>query len=174
MRRAVEISLTGADRKTLERWARGRSVAVRLAMRAKIVLMAGDGALNKQIAEALGVQQRTVGLWRTRFAAGGLAGIEKDAPRGGRKPTRQRNQIRRIIEATLHETPAHATHWSTRSLGEHLGVSSSMVQRVWKAHNLKPFQTRGFKLSRDPLFVEKLVDIVGLYRMALPSREAGL
>jgi len=163
MRVAQTITVTDDQRVTLQRWARGRSTPVRLMQRAKMILMAIDGTQNKEIARTLGVQPSTVGRWRKRFAQSGLAGIEKDAPRGGRKPIKQRRWAKRIIETTLHETPPNATHWSVRTLAKHLGIRPNLVHRVWKAHQLKPFQVRTFKLSRDPKFVEKLVDVVGLY-----------
>ena len=163
MRVAAQITVTDEQRVTLERWARGRSTPVRLMLRAKIVLLAAEGRLNKDIAQAVGTQPSTVGRWRQRFAQHGLAGIEKDAPRGGRKATKQRHWAKRIVETTLHQTPPDATHWSVRSLARHLGVTPNLVHRVWQAHHLKPHQTRSFKLSQDPQFVEKLVDVVGLY-----------
>ena len=163
MRIAPTITVADDQRVTLQRWARGRSTPVRLMQRAKMILMAADGIQNKEIARTLGVQPSTVGRWRKRFAQSGLAGIEKDAPRGGRKPTKQRRWAKRIIETTLHETPPNATHWSVRTLAKHLGIRPNLVHRVWKAHHLKPFQVRTFKLSRDPKFVEKLLDVVGLY-----------
>lgn len=163
MRVAAKITVTDEQRATLQRWARGRSTPVRLMQRAQMILMASDGKQNKEIAETLGVQPSTVGRWRQRFAESGLAGIEKDAPRGGRRPTKQRRWAKRIIETTLHETPPNATHWSIRTLSEHLGIRPNLVYRIWKAHHLKPFQVRTFKLSRDPKFVEKLLDVVGLY-----------
>jgi transposase len=163
MRIAKSITVTDEERVTLQRWARGRRTPVRLMQRAKMILMAAEGRQNKEIAETLGVQPSTVGRWRKRFAANGLAGIEKDAPRGGRTPSKQRHWAKRIIETTLHETPPNATHWSVRTLAKHLGIRPNLVHRVWKAHQLKPSHTRTFKLSRDPKFVEKLVDVVGLY-----------
>jgi transposase len=163
MRVAAKITITDEQRVTLQRWARGRSTPVRLMQRAQMILMAADGRQNKAIAETLGTQPSTVGRWRRRFAKSGLAGIEKDAPRGGRKPTKQRHWAQRIIETTLHQTPPNATHWSIRTLAKYLGIRPNLVQRVWKAHNLKPFRVRTFKLSRDPKFVEKLRDVVGLY-----------
>jgi transposase len=163
MRIAVPIELSADERDTLERWARGRSTPNRLVLRAKIVLAAAAGQRNDQIAETLDTRPRTVGVWRQRFAAARLAGIAQDAPRGGR-PTIQRDaQARRIIEATTQTKPAAATHWSTRTLAEHLHVSPSMVQRVWKANGLQPHRSQTFKLSNDRQFVEKLVDVVGLY-----------
>jgi len=163
MRVAIPIELTADERTTLERWSRGRSTPSRLVLRAKIVLAAAAGKRNDQIAEELGTRQRPVGVWRKRFAASRLAGIEKDAPRGGRPATKRDAQARAIVEATTQSKPVAATHWSTRTLAEHLNVSPSMVQRVWKANGLRPHRTRTFKLSKDKQFVEKLVDVVGLY-----------
>lgn len=163
MRIAAKITVTDEQRATLQRWARGRSTPVRLMQRAQMILLAAEGKQSKKIAETLGVQPSTVGRWRQRFAERGLAGIEKDAPRSGRQPTKQHHWAKRIIETTLQETPPNATHWSIRTLAKHLGIRPNLVQREWKAHNLKPFRVRTFKLSRDPRFVEKLVDVVGLY-----------
>ena len=163
MRVAVSITLADEDRAVLERWTRGRSTPVRLVVRAKIVLRAAEGKLNKDIAVELGTHPDQVALWRNRFAASGLAGIEKDAPRGGRKPVARNRLARLIVEKTTQETPENATHWSTRSLADALGTSQSMVHRIWKASGLKPHLTRTFKLSNDPRFVEKLTDVVGLY-----------
>jgi len=163
MRVAQEIRLTPKERITLQGWAQGRCVAVRRRERATMVLGAADGSSNKQIALELGVKPHTVGRWRSRFAELRLAGIEKDLPRGGR-PRTQREQLEsRIIDKTTQETPENATHWSTRTLARELGVTQSMVHRVWKANGLKPHMVRTFKLSRDPHFEEKLIDVVGLY-----------
>lgn len=104
-----------------------------------------------------------MGLWRQRFAERRLAGLVKDAPRGGRKPTRREEMTRLIGERTTQTKPANATHWSTRTLGKELGVSPSMVQRVWQANGLKPHRIKTFKVSNDKQFVEKMQDIVGLY-----------
>ena len=163
MKSAPQITLTQEDRETLNRWSRGRSTPVRLMQRAKIVLLAAEGQRNKDIAGQLGMAPNTVGRWRRRFAAGGLAAIEKDAPRSGRKPTRRDQMARRIIEKTTRERPANGTHWSGRTLAAALGVDKSMVWRVWKAHGLKPHVWPTFKLSNDPRFVEKLMDVVGPY-----------
>jgi len=163
MRIAPKVNVSAEDRKTLHRWARGRSTPVRLMQRAQIVLLAAEGRENQDIARAVDVSRQLVGRWRTRYAAHGLAGIEKDAPRSGRKPVRRDAIARRIIETTLHEKPTNGTHWSTRTLARALGISDSMVRRVWLANNLKPHLSRTFKLSNDPHFVEKLTDVVGLY-----------
>jgi transposase len=163
MRVAPKITLTDQDRQLLQRWARGRSTPARLVLRARIVLAAAEGRQNKDIALALGTNRPLVSKWRGRFAQRGIAGIEKDAPRGGRPATARDAMAVRIIEWTTQRKPENATHWSTRTLAEALGTSRSMVHRVWQANGLKPHLTRTFKLSNDPQFVEKLVDVVGLY-----------
>ncbi len=163
MRVAISITLTKDERAALQRWARGRRTAARLVLRAKVVLLASAGRLNKEIAAELGTYPNVVGLWRKRFAEHRLPGIERDAPRGGRKPVSRNRVARRIIEATTQSRPKNATHWSTRTLAKELQVSRSMVHRVWRANGLKPHLVRTFKLSNDPRFVEKLVDVVGLY-----------
>ena len=163
MRVAVSIVLNEKERSTLEQWSRGKRTPMRLVVRSKIVLLAAQGWLNKDIAVEVGVGRVAVGRWRTRFAQHRLAGIEKDAPRGGRTPRKRNAQARRILEATTQEKPQDATHWSTRTLAEHLGVSRSMVQRVWKANGLKPHLIKTFKVSNDKHFIEKMTDVVGLY-----------
>ena len=163
MRVAPKITLTPEDRLTLERWARGRSTPARLVLRAQVVLAAAADRDNQSIAGELGTNRLLVGKWRNRFAAQGLTGIEKDAPRGGRKPVARDAIAARIVEWTTQRKPAHTTHWSTRTLAKELGTSHAMVNRVWRAHGLKPHLTKGFKLSNDQRFVEKVVDVVGLY-----------
>lgn len=163
MRVAIPIALSPEDRQTCERWARGRRTPARLVIRAQIILRAAAGWQNKDIAAELGIEPLTVGRWRNRFAAQGLAGIQKDAPRGGRKPRVRDRVARRIIEATTQSKPVNATHWTTRTLATELGVSPSMVHRVWRANQLKPHRVKTFKLSNDPHFIEKMTDIVGLY-----------
>ena len=163
MRVARAVVVSDAARKTLIKWATGRTVAVRVAQRARIVLLAADGMMNKDIAVQVGTDRRTVARWRQRFAELGPAGLEKDAPRGGRPATQRARVARKIVKATLETTPPNATHWTTRTLAQHLGVSRSMVHRVWQANQLKPHLVRTFKLSDDPHFTEKLIDVVGLY-----------
>ena len=163
MRVAVAITLTDDERATLQRSARGRSVEARRVLRAKIVLAAATGQQNKEIADELGTLRKTVALWRNRFAQQRLAGIEKDAPRGGRPATTKQKLAARIVKTTITQQPPAATHWSTRTLAEHLGTSPSMVQRVWTETNLQPHRVKTFKLSKDAQFAEKLVDVVGLY-----------
>ncbi len=163
MKLACSITLNDNERATLEKWARGKRTPVRLVTRAKIVLLAAQGCLNKDIALEVGVGRDTVGRWRERFSTQRLAGIEQDAPRGGRTPTRRNAQARLIVETTTQEKPENATHWSTRVLAKQLGVSRSMVQRVWKANGLKPHLLKTFKVSNDKHFIEKMTDVVGLY-----------
>lgn len=163
MRVACPIVLTDEERQTLERWSRGRSTPTRQVLRAKIVLWAADGMKNKDIAPRVGTDRLTVGRWRSRFAQKRLPGIAKDAPRSGRKPTRRNQVARLIVERTTQTRPANATHWTVRTLAEELGVSPTMVWHVWQANHLKPHLTRTFKLSNDPHFVDKLIDVVGLY-----------
>jgi transposase len=163
MRVAPSVELSSEERATLTRWARGRRTQARLVVRAKIVLAAAEGRQSQDIALELGVTRRTVGRWRTRFVRKRLEGISKDAPRPGRSPTSFRKHEARILKKTLQTTPSNATHWSTRTLAKELKVSHSLVQRVWKANDVKPHLVRRFKLSNDPRFEEKLRDVVGLY-----------
>jgi transposase len=163
MRTTEAIALTPEERAVLEGWARSRQLPYRQVMRARVITMAADGAFSQDIARELDISRPTVQLWRERFLALRLAGLEKDAPRPGRRPRLSEAKVRRVVEATLHTTPANATHWSTRSMAEAQHLSQSAVQRIWARHNLKPHRTSPFKLSRDKHFVEKLYDVVGLY-----------
>ncbi len=125
--------------------------------------MAADGLLSQDIAQKLQVSRPTVQLWRQRFLSLRLAGLEKDAPRPGRKPRILQRKIDAVITATLHSKPSNATHWSTRSMAQAQGLSQSAVTRIWRRHNLKPHLVETFKLSKDKQFSEKLHDVVGLY-----------
>ena len=156
--------LSDAERTVLRQWSRGRRTPTRLVRRARIVLLAADGWLNTAIAADLGIREKTVGLWRRRFAEQRTAGIEKDAPGRGRPATVQRSAVEaEVIRKTTRERPTSATHWSTRTLAAELGISPASVRRIWKRHGLKPHLVRTFKVSSDPHFAEKLEDIVGLY-----------
>src|SRR4051812_22646837 len=166
---AVTITLSAADRATLEGWTRRRKTAQALAMRARIVLACAEpGATNGDVAQALGVSRPTVATWRKRFAERGPDGL-LDEPRPGAPCKITDEQVERAAVATLEATPPNATHWSTRSLAAATGLSQSAVVRIWRAFALRPHRTETFKLSRDPLFVDKVRDIVGLY-MAPPDR----
>ena len=163
MRIAPSITLTQEQRRTLRRLVNGRRTEVRVVTRAQIVLAAARGLENQDIAVELGITRETVGRWRSRFVEKGAEGITKDLPRGGRKPTARSKVESRIIRATTQTKPKSATHWSTRTLAEKIGVSQSMVHRVWKSNGLKPHLVKTFKVSNDPHFEEKLRDVVGLY-----------
>jgi transposase len=163
MRTAPPVLLSNEERATLAAWAQARSLPLRLVQRARIVLRAADGVRNQDSARDLGISRPTVQLWRERFLALRLEGLEKDAPRPGRIPSISDKKVRAVVEATLHTTPPNATHWSVRSMAKAQGISRMGVQRIWKQHNLKPHLIRTFKISRDKQFVEKLYDVVGLY-----------
>ena len=163
MRVAPLVVLTDDERQTLSKLAAGRSTQVRVAERARMVLLAADGMMNKDIAAQVGTDRRTVARWRTRYVALGLGGLRKDAPRGGRPATKLAGVARQIVDTTLQAKPEDATHWTVRTLAAHLGVSRSMVHRVWQANQLKPHRIETFKISNDPHFVDKLIDVVGLY-----------
>jgi transposase len=136
MKAAPAITLSDSDRVILERWARGRSTPARLVLRSKIALLAASDLLNKEIARELCCSVKTVCLWRRRFAEHGIAGIEKDAPRGGKRTQESEVLVQQIIHKTLHESPPRGFRWSTRSLATAMGISSATVQRVWKTHGL--------------------------------------
>lgn len=163
MRVAQAVVLTEEERMTLLKLSRGRSTQARVVLRAQIVLASADGRQNNNIAEELGCTRRTVATWRNRFVTDRVAGILKDAPRGGRTPTVRDVKEVEILRKTTQETPANATHWSTRSMAKAMRVSKATVQRIWRDNGLKPHLIKTFKVSNDPRFVEKLVDIVGLY-----------
>ena len=171
MRIAVPITLSPDERQKLLTWSRGRSIPNRLVKRASIVLDAAEGMTNKEIVEARGLDPRTVGLWRRRFALLRFPGIEKDAPRPGRKPRLDIEVTKAIVVKTLRTKPRGRTHWSTRVMAREVGVDHVTVHRIWRRYGLKPHRTQSFKLSRDPRFVEKLVDVVGVYQNP-PERSA--
>ncbi|GLD42936.1 MULTISPECIES: IS630 family transposase [Mycobacterium] len=159
---AAVIVLTADERAELEGWARRRTSAAGLAMRSRIVLAAADGGSNTELAERLGLSITTVRRWRNRFVVDRLDGL-LDEPRPGRPRVVGDERIKDLITATLETTPPDATHWSTRSMAQQLGLSQSMVSRVWRAFGLAPHKQDSWKLSKDPLFVEKVRDVVGLY-----------
>jgi len=160
---APKIVLSPQEKSILETWSRGRSLPSRLVLRAQIILQSAAGVFNHHIARELRISRPTVQLWRERFLALRLPGLEKDAPRPGRIPKISQRKINAVVEATLHTKPPNATHWSTRTMAKAQKLSEATIRRIWKRHNLKPHLVRTFKLSRDKRFVEKLCDIVGLY-----------
>jgi transposase len=166
-RLAVAIDLSVEERGELEGLSRRRRTAQGLAQRAQIVLLAAEGLENKAIAQRVGAVENTVGKWRRRFAEHRLDGLY-DEPRPGRPRQIGDEEIAETIRLTLETTPRNATHWSLRSMGRAVGHSPSTIHRIWQAFSLQPHRTETFKLSKDPLFVEKVRDIVGLY-MAPPE-----
>lgn len=160
MRVATEINLTLEEREALMKLTRSGLTQVRVAQRARIILLASTGMQNKDIAAKLDVGRVQAGRWRERYAESGLAGIERDLPRGA--PARKVDAPR-LAALTTQTAPPHATQWSTRSMAHVLGVSQSSISRHWRAQGLKPHLIETFKVSRDPKFIEKLKDIVGLY-----------
>ena len=160
---AQQIILSPEEETTINRWATGRSFPLRIVQRAQIIRLAAKGVFSHNIALQLGLSRPTIQLWRDRFCALRLDGLEKDAPRPGRLPRISQQKVTSIVNATLQQTPQDATHWSTRSMAKAHGVSNATVSRIWKEYNLKPHLVETFKLSRDKRFVEKLHDVVGLY-----------
>ncbi len=156
------LMLTTEERATLERWTRRATTAQALALRARLVLGCASGATNTGIAQRLGLTRPTVGKWRQRFVTQRLAGL-LDEPRPGAPRTVTDADVERVVTATLEQRPRDATHWSTRSLAARCGLSRSTLHRIWGAFALQPHRTETFKLSADPLFSEKVRDIVGLY-----------
>lgn len=163
MRIAPPVELSAEQRTELERRARQRSLPARVVERARIVLQAADGLENQQIAQRMGMTPEKVARWRNRFLQGGVAALDKDAPRPGRTRTIGDGRVKKVVKMTLRQKPANATHWSTRTMAAAAGISETSVRRIWRAHGLKPHRVRTFKLSRDPQFGEKVEDIVGLY-----------
>jgi len=163
MRVAAAIALSDETRLQLEKLARGRSTPVRIVQRSRIVLLAGDGLQNKQIAERMEVAPRMVALWRDRFLTLGVDGLLRDASRPGRTPSISTQTVTQVIEKTTQSKPANATHWSRSTMARVVGISESSVGRIWRSHGLKPHRVTSFKVSNDPLFADKLEAIVGLY-----------
>jgi len=163
MRIAPRVTLTEQQRELLQTYSRGRKVAARLMERSRIVLLAGEGKQDTEIAEQLSIPRQKAGRWRKRFLELGVAGLEKDAARPGRPPTITAAMIEDVVTKTTQTLPPNATHWSTRMMAQEAGISEASVRRIWKAHGLKPHRVATFKLSNDPHFAEKLEDIVGLY-----------
>lgn len=156
------LTLTDDERDTLERWARRPTTAQALAQRARVVLACASGDTNTRVARELRLTKQTVGKWRSRFLTARLDGL-LDEPRPGAPRRISDAQVEQMVTLTLEAKPREATHWSTRAMAARCGLSQSTVSRIWRAFGLQPHRTEAFKLSKDPLFVEKVRDIVGLY-----------
>lgn len=162
--RAVRVN--EHDREVLEALVRSGRTAQRVVLRANIVLGAAHGQSNNSLAQELAVSRPTILLWRNRYRHAGVDGLLEDAPRPGRRKKIGAQKVEAILGATLNSTPRDATHWSTRTMALSQKVSAATVQRIWQAHGLRPNRVKTFKLSRDPEFVSKLRDVVGLYLWA--------
>ncbi len=157
------LPMTAEQRRTLDAWVRAQNTPQAVALRARIALCAADGRSNSATARELSVSRPTVILWRQRFLEGGPQALTIVAPGRGRRVTYDAERVRQLVQATLQTKPAGATQWRNRSMAKAQGMSKATVQRIWSAHGLQPHRTKGFKLSKDPRFTEKLIDVVGLY-----------
>lgn len=160
---AQPITLESPDRLELERWVAAHATPQQVTQRCRILLAAADGRQDREIAEDLQINFKTVALWRGRFRNEGVDCLWEVAAGRGRKPTYSCTKVAAIIERTLQSKPPGATHWSCRTMAKAHGVSKATVNRIWQSHQIKPHRTKNFKLSRDPHFLEKLTDVVGLY-----------
>ncbi len=163
MRTSRRLEVSDEDRAELERLVRSPTTEQRVALRGRIVLLSAEGVGTGEIVERLEITTSTITLWRDRYEQGGVRGLLKDAPRSGRRPTINKEQVTEVVRRTLDERPEGATHWSTRTLAPVVGLSPATIGRIWRAHGLKPHRVKRFKLSTDPQFIEKLEDVVGLY-----------
>ena len=162
------LTVSSEQREQLQSWSRRAKTAQSLALRSRIVLLAADGLANKEIARRQGCSQPTAGKWRQRFLDFGVDGL-LDEPRPGTPRKLSDKQVERVLTRTLESQPEDATHWSTRDMAKACGLSQSTISRIWRAFSLAPHRSETFKLSRDPLFIEKVREIVGLY-LAPPDR----
>jgi transposase len=163
MRTSKRLPVSDKERATLERMVRNGNTPQKTAMRARITLMSAKGITTSEIMLQLGTSIPTITRWRNRYETDGISGLLKDRSRPGRKKRIDETMVNEVVERTLREKPLHAKHWSTRSMATAAGLSPASIQRIWKEHGLKPHLVRSFKLSRDPRFIEKLHDVVGLY-----------
>lgn len=159
----MPVTLSGSDRRELEKWVNAHRTPQQVAQRCRIVLAAANGEKDQDIAHAMKINFKTVALWRQRFLHEGPDCLWEVAPGRGRKPRLTADKIEEVIDATLQTLPKGATQWSCRTMAEQQGLSKATINRIWQSHGLQPHRVKGFKLSRDPHFLEKLTDVVGLY-----------
>jgi len=162
-RRAIPVILTETDSQELKRWVSAHHTPQQVAQRCRIILAAATGGQDKDIAAAMQINYKTVAMWRQRYHSEGPDCLWEVAAGRGRKPQLSAKKIEEVVNATLQTKPAGATHWSCRTMADKQGLSKSTINRVWQSHGLQPHRTKQFKLSRDPKFLEKLTDVVGLY-----------
>jgi transposase len=164
MPRAIRPLVLSADQRSeLQGWVGALGTPQQVALRCRIILAVAAGKTETAIAADNRVNRKTIRLWRERFRSGGLQVLWEIAPGRGRKPSYDATRIKAVIDATLQTKPKGNTHWSCRTMAEAQGIGKSTVSRIWRSHNIKPHRTETFKLSRDPRFLEKLTDVVGLY-----------
>jgi len=163
MKKLTSIKISTEEKKSLIKLVKGRNTSQKVVLRAKIILSYDDGKKQETITKELSTNRKTVSKWLHRYASGGIESIMKDLPRKGRIPKITDEKEKELIETTLNKKPKGATHWSTRTMAKHMGVSKMTVQRLWKKYNIKPHLVKNFKISNDKNFVEKLRDVVGLY-----------
>jgi transposase len=162
-RRAIQVTLSETDSKELKRWVGAHRTPQQVAQRCRIILAAAEGKQDKDIARNMQINYKTVALWRQRFCSEGSDCLWEVAAGRGRKPYFTADKIEEVINATLQTKPAGATHWSCRTMAKEQGISKATINRIWQSHGLQPHRIKQFKLSRDPKFLEKLTDVVGLY-----------
>jgi len=162
-RSVAALVVSDSEREQIERWLAAMGTPQQVSLRCRIVLAAAAGMPEGAIAAENGVNRKTVRLWRERFGAEGLAGLWQIAPGRGRKATYNADRIKAVIDATLQSKPDGATHWSCRTMASAQAIGKSTINTIWRSHNIKPHRAETFKLSRDPRFLEKLTDVVGLY-----------
>src|SRR5881296_3118155 len=162
-RRTPALNLDAHDQQQIQQWLAAQGTPQQVALRSRIVLAAGEGQSDSAIAERFQINRKTVSLWRRRFAQQGAGSLWEIAPGRGRKPVYGADKIKALVDATLQTKPKGMTQWSCRLMAKHQGLSKSTVSNIWRSHNLKPHRVKTFKLSRDPKFLEKLTDVVGLY-----------
>lgn len=157
------LTVSASDRAEIERWLQAHGTPQQVALRGRIVLASADGSSDSATARDIGINRKTVTLWRERYASGGIESLWEVAPGRGRKPTYGPAKIEAIVDATLRSKPKGMTHWSCRTMARSQGVGKSTINTIWNSHDLRPHRSETFKLSRDARFLEKMTDVVGLY-----------